>query len=820
MDGEQAYQEKRRLVFAVDQMPFEIPGGSGHVNRFCVLQPLMTLDGERLSSDTDTFPNRGRVWWLLRNDIKDELVLPGSLWTGTLERASKWDATRHDTDKFQVNIRSIQPGGTELVEILPVAEDHPDLVWVQRQVGISWPRPVASIIMLQGRKSLLGPMQALWYPSERRLKLSALSAGKAEVLRVPTEEFKKVVRVERFHLNLTEYDTNSLIQTLTVSVAKVPWLQLEQLRRVGEVLDASTDAQILNWATRYQKITTGQATQLKKVLADIAQEDPPLTDEADVRKLARLKQITADATRVLDLGEEVARELSSGPAFTELVSRHAEALVAQRVEKEIEKRRGQIEAEVQFQKRQLEQVQKDVENLTAEYEHKAAEKEKELDSLFEAREKKLETREKTVQELEAKQAGLRQMLEELTREYQEAGEKVTRNLLATLPLLRHVAPANGSAEPFTPARPFAPSEAPAFVPHVRSRPAGPAPDEAEFVEQFARVAEQHGFLFARDDLINFHVCVKTGGLTLLAGLSGTGKSSLPRLYAEALGGADEYLHVPVRPDWLDDRDLVGAFNAVAQRFEPASSGLVEHLIAAALDGQHDRGGLYLVCLDEMNLARVEHYFAQFLSVLELPAASRCVTLFAPGLVRPGDPYHDWQRVPLGDNVRFLGTVNVDETTHFFSPKVLDRSQVVAFSAPDLAAPRRARKATTVHGIKPVPLATFLGWCRKAADDGPGRQVLLQVNEVLRRSRLGLGFRQYDRLLSYVASARPFFTEDKALDLQLMQVVMPRLRPTAPGFPETLPALRQAIPADRFPRTAEHLARLVEARAEDDFFQLL
>ena len=62
------------------------------------------------------------------------------------------------------------------------------------------------------------------------------------------------------------------------------------------------------------------------------------------------------------------------------------------------------------------------------------------------------------------------------------------------------------------------------------------------------------------------------GLTVLAGPSGTGKSSLPRLYAEALGCRDEYLHIPVRPDWLDDRDLVGAFNALAQRFEPANAG--------------------------------------------------------------------------------------------------------------------------------------------------------------------------------------------------------------------------------------------------------
>src|SRR5262249_39792367 len=152
----------------------------------------------------------------------------------------------------------------------------------------------------------------------------------------------------------------------------------------------------------------------------------------------------------------------------------------------------------------------------------------------------------------------------------------------------------------------------------------------------------------------------------------------------------------------------------------------EHLIAASLDRQQDRGGIYLVCLDEMNLARVEHYFAQFLSVLELPPDKRFLTLFAPGLVKPGDPYHPYQRLPLGDSLRFLGTVNIDETTHFFSPKVLDRSQVVAFSAPSLGDNKRVVHTGSVPGIKPVGLTTYLKWRKPAQADCGARKFLLKV----------------------------------------------------------------------------------------------
>ena len=85
--------------------------------------------------------------------------------------------------------------------------------------------------------------------------------------------------------------------------------------------------------------------------------------------------------------------------------------------------------------------------------------------------------------------------------------------------------------------------------------------------------------------------------------------SLSRLYAEALGAIDEHLLIPVRPDWLDDRDVIGSFNALSGRYEPAPGGLVDRIIAAREDRKAGRGGIYPICLDEMNLARVEHYFA-------------------------------------------------------------------------------------------------------------------------------------------------------------------------------------------------------------------
>jgi hypothetical protein len=506
------------------------------------------------------------------------------------------------------------------------------------------------------------------------------------------------------------------------------------------------------------------------------------------------------------------------PAFGDLVSRHVETTAERRIQEAIQRRQHEVEAAIEAKKQELAQVQSNLDNLAAEFDRKAAAHEEELRIRLAARLGTVEERERKA---DIRERFLKEQQDEFLGRFRKEADNAGAAVLAHLPLLQALGLGEGrDGAGTTSLGGFADLPMPAFLQQSLTRPGERAITEEEFLSQLARVVEQKGFLFAQEDLINFHVCVKTGGLTVLAGLSGTGKSSLPRLYAEALGCHDEYLHVPVRPDWLDDRDLVGAFNALAQRFEPAGSGLVEKLIAASVDQREGRGGIYLVCLDEMNLARVEHYFAQFLSVLELPSEERALTLFAPGVVRPGDPYAPYQGLPLGDNVRFVGTVNIDETTHFFSPKMLDRCQVVAFGAPDLAAPRRARAIERLAGVRPVTLSTYLGWTSAPSAEGTARAFLLQVNEVLRPSRLSLGFRQFDRVLRYVHSAQPFFSEDTALDFQLKQVVLPRLRATAPRFAETVQALSGLLIRERFPRSAEVLARILEARAEDDFFQLL
>lgn len=816
MRGEQANAEKIPLVFAVDQRPFKFQKDSGPVNRFCVLYPLMTLTGERVKADRESFPHRGRVWWKLRDDIREDLVVPGSLWTGTIEPARGSGRGRADDDVYQVCLRDVFPAAGELVEILTVKEDDPDLQRVLHETPLPWPEPVTPRVFLQGWRTMLGPLRATWRPESQDLVLGSLSALQPEVLRVPVKEFFETTRTERFQIELNAFDPQCEMHRRAILLTRTDWLNLDRLRKLAEVLDCSTDAQVVNWGLGYLGTNRADAAALKQVLASVQQRQVSFNGEIEAKKLDRFQRIAENAERVVSLGAEVAHKLAETPAFGDLVSRHVETAAERRITEEVARREREIQAAIQAKKQELEQVQANLDQLAAEYDRRAAAHEEEMRTRVAARLAALEERER---QAELRRQLLEERQDEFLARFRKETEDAAAAVLAQLPLLRALGlsgqPLAGSGSGLFVALPV-----PAFLQEKKTKPGDPQITEAEFLAQFERVVEQKGFRFATDDLVNLHVCLKMGGLTVLAGPSGAGKSSLPRLYAEALGCRDEYLHVPIRPHWRDDRDLLGAFNAATQRFEPADSGLVERLITAAIDEREGRGGVYVVCLDEMNLARAEHYFAAVSSVLELPADERYLTLFARGLARPEDPFGQHQRLSIGHNVRFVGTVDIEEPSRFFSTRMLDRCQLAAFGSPDLAVPHRPTSVEHVGGIRPVTLPTYLDWVKPPRSEGPAYSLLLEVSETLEPTRLGLGYRPFDRILRYVESARPFFPEDAALDYQFKQVVLPRLRPTAPHFAHTVRALARLLLRERFPRTAAMLARLLEARAEDDYFRLL
>lgn len=310
-------------------------------------------------------------------------------------------------------------------------------------------------------------------------------------------------------------------------------------------------------------------------------------------------------------------------------------------------------------------------------------------------------------------------------------------------------------------------------------PAVPAPfTEAEFLARLGRAARSRGLLYTEKDLINFHVALKVSCLVILAGMSGTGKSGLVRLYAEAMGlPKEQAAMIPVRPSWMDDSDLLGYLDMKNMIYRPADTGLAELLVDASRHPEK----MYIVCFDEMNLARAEHYFAQFISVLEkeeLPV----IRLYNPALqprIYNSAAYP--AEIPVGKNVLFTGTVNVDESTYHFSDKILDRANVITLHQGkfrDLAAIGRTEPET----FREVPAAEWTAFRRMP--EGVGLAVdeldfLDSLNAVLQAGGLagGIGYRVARQMGRYLANIPDgaAFTRADGLDCQTVQRILTKLR---------------------------------------------
>ncbi len=244
--------------------------------------------------------------------------------------------------------------------------------------------------------------------------------------------------------------------------------------------------------------------------------------------------------------------------------------------------------------------------------------------------------------------------------------------------------------------------------------------EATALHDVRQYLSKQGLKFSGRTLNAFHTALKvndTSQLTVLAGVSGTGKSILPRRYAEAMG--IHFLQVAVEPRWDSPQDLLGFYNYVEQKYRATDlARLLAHLDPwRSLDlpeGSPDRSKhMALVLLDEMNLARVEYYFSEFLSRLEARPAWRpdlkladfrdaVIPVDIRGLENP-------PRLVPGHNVLFVGTMNDDESTQSLSDKVLDRGNVMQFPAPKDFEPAAQRNSS--QAIDAQSFEEWRGWVK-------------------------------------------------------------------------------------------------------------
>lgn len=315
-------------------------------------------------------------------------------------------------------------------------------------------------------------------------------------------------------------------------------------------------------------------------------------------------------------------------------------------------------------------------------------------------------------------------------------------------------------------------------------------DELNFLQRFVRNAFRQGLYYDYEDLVNFHVCMKSNVLTIIGGMSGTGKSKLAQVYAQTLGMTfqQEVLFIPISPSYRDPSDVLGFLNPSTGVYHESETGLVSLLLKA----ERHPDKLFMVIFDEMNLSHVEHWFSPFISVLELAEDRRQFSLYPQRAFCVNEHYRP--TVKIGKNVLFVGTVNLDETTKEFSNRLLDRANVVF---PKKMPFYRVKKEILAGGAElssheDEPMAISAGiyrekWCKEvdpfAVLTDHELQFLDRLHELLNEtdSQRGVSFRMVRGIAKFLANipkdeqGAPLLSRERAWDFQIQQRVLTKVR---------------------------------------------
>lgn len=198
--------------------------------------------------------------------------------------------------------------------------------------------------------------------------------------------------------------------------------------------------------------------------------------------------------------------------------------------------------------------------------------------------------------------------------------------------------------------------------------------EYKFIEAFKEYTIKQNLYYSYEDLINLHVCMKTNPITILAGMSGTGKSELANYYAKMVKASEEkgtLLFLPITPSYTEPGDILGFLNNTTGLFSPSETGFTDFLIHA----KNNQDLMHIVIFDEMNLSQVEYWFAPFISLLEKKEDERTLNLYSHNAHCINNQSYP-ASIQIKDNIKFIGTVNIDETTKDFSDRLLDRANVI------------------------------------------------------------------------------------------------------------------------------------------------
>ena len=332
------------------------------------------------------------------------------------------------------------------------------------------------------------------------------------------------------------------------------------------------------------------------------------------------------------------------------------------------------------------------------------------------------------------------------------------------------------------------------LPQLTKKYNAKASSEDEWLKNIQKNFENYDFQIHPRLLRAFHTSLKSADMspiTVLAGVSGTGKSELPKLYSH-FGGLN-FMNTPVQPNWDCQESMLGFFNTIDNKFD--AHDILKFLVQAQKDGDNSlKDYVNLALLDEMNLAHIELYFAEFLSRLEerRDRSDKNLPSLPVNLGAGIPPYP----LKLSRNVLWVGTMNQDETTKTLSDKVLDRGIIINFPRPKELkniTKRCSLEDEQFRQKEMLPVTVWNDWKKNEplgdALIDPYKKFIENMNDKLAVVGRSVGHRVWQSVVRYMENypdVRLLLEQGKtgkdlkleldiAFEDQLVQKIMPKLR---------------------------------------------
>lgn len=315
--------------------------------------------------------------------------------------------------------------------------------------------------------------------------------------------------------------------------------------------------------------------------------------------------------------------------------------------------------------------------------------------------------------------------------------------------------------------------------------------------------------YDRNDIINIYISIAQNFITVFSGEPGTGKTSMCNIVAETLGllnfgeRINRFVSVSVERGWSSKRDLIGYFNPLTRKYDKSNSKIYDAL--RILDVERTESGYpFVIMLDEANLSPIEYYWADFMRLTDRTSKNDMY-------INIGDE----RELFVPETLKFVATINTDQTTETLSPRLIDRACIIKLpKAEPKPIGSDASKANEI-----ITWSSFINTFSKTSELHPITQKAMKeiyklfVDYGMSVSpRIQLGIEKYVMAAQEIMEDEPdALAREKALDFAIVQKLLPKINGYYSLYERFFDALKQLCKEYNLNMTEEAISKIVEAQ---------